>query len=363
MIELTQFFKQNKNSENQPVFIIAEIGKNFIQTEDSRSTDEYLENAKELIKAAKEAGADAVKFQTHNVEDEQMDIDITSPHFSGSDRYSWVKRNDEATPLEFWQEIKDYCRELDILFFSTPMSRGAAEKLDKVGVDLWKIGSGDILDFVMLDYIAGTNKPIIISSGMSTLEEVDKAIEFLKKRTDKVVLMHCVSRYPCPPEDLNLKTIEFYKNRYGIPVGFSDHSIGYDSAVAAVNMGAVAIEKHFSMSRDLWGADHKVSMIPDELKILVDKIRAGEKIDLAFYGKEEKVLQDDEARFRPIFRKSLVAGQDIPAGTVLTKEMVYAMRPQIHIDGMPSEDYELAIGKEVKQDLKKFEPIKFEILN
>lgn len=348
---------------NSGIFIIAEIGKNFIQTKEERPHAEYLQNAKKLIKAAKEAGADAVKFQTHNVEDEQLNINVTSPHFTGSDRYNWVKRNDKATPIEFWQELKKYCEELGIIFFSTPMSRGAAQKLAKVGVDLWKVGSGDILDFVLLDYLADTQKPIIISAGMSTLEEVDMAIDFLKKRTDKIVLLHCVSKYPCLPEELNLNTIKFFQKRYrNIPIGFSDHSIGHDSAVAAANMGAVVIEKHFSMSRDLWGSDHKVSMTPDEFKEMVDKIRKKSQNSLDNYGNEVKFLQNDEAVFRPFFRKALMAGQEIQAGTILTKEMLYAMRPQKYADGLPSEKYEDVLGKKVKKDLNKYDPIVWDIL-
>src|SRR3989344_1386754 len=261
--------------DGHPCFIVAEIGKNFIQTQEERPVSEYLENAKVLVKAAKDAGVDAVKFQTHNVADEQLQIEVVSPHFKGADRHSWVARNTNATPLDaFWRPLKAYCDEQGILFHSTPMSRGAAQKLDEMGVAFWKVGSGDILDFVLLDYLASTKKPIIISSGMSTIDELDKTIDFLKRKNAEVVLLHCVSKYPCPPEHLNLGTIEFLKNRYHVPVGFSDHSIGIDAALAAVALGARVIEKHFSFSRDLWGADHKVSMTPDELKALVFGIRA-----------------------------------------------------------------------------------------
>ncbi|MDP3727068.1 MAG: N-acetylneuraminate synthase family protein, partial [bacterium] len=229
-------------------------------------------------------------------------------------------------------------------------------------------------DFVTLDYLASTGKPIILSSGMSTLEEIDKSIDFLKRRNAKVVLLHCVSKYPCPPEELNLATIGFLKERYQIPVGFSDHSIGIDSALAGVALGAQVVEKHFSFSRDLWGADHKVSMTPDELKALVAGIRELEAnpakkaeylekdIVKAGMGSGAKVLQDDEAVFRPYFRKSLMAGQDIPAGTVITAEMLYAMRPQAHAGGLPSEEYEAVLGKQVKRNLKKYEPITWEVL-
>lgn len=361
-IKKFNIFNPDASKKASDVFIIAEIGKNFIQTEEHRPQEEYIANAKKLIKAAKETGADAVKFQTHHLEDEQLDLDITSPHFSGSDRYKWVKRNTEATPLEFWQELKKYSDELGIVFFSTPMSRGAAMKLEKVGVPFWKVGSGDILDFVTLDYIAGTGKPVIISSGMSTLKEIDQAINFLKKRIDKIILLHCVSKYPCPPEELNLKTIEFFKKRYKIPVGFSDHSLGHESAVAAVNMGAVVVEKHFSLSRDLWGADHKVSMTPIEFKEMVNRIKNKDTVNLDNYGREAKILNNDEAMFRPIFRKSLMSGRDLKAGDVLTKESVYAMRPQAHAGGLPSEEYENILGKKLKKDLKKYDPITWEVL-
>lgn len=344
------------------VFIIAEIGKNFIQSKEEKRPEEYLENAKKLVKLAKESGADSVKFQTHNLEDEQLNVNTTSPHFSGSDRYNWVKRNDGITPLIFWQEIKKYCEDLGIIFFSTPMSRGAAIKLEKVDVPIWKIGSADILDFVMLDFIAKIRKPIIISSGMSELEEIDKSIEFLSKRNCKIALLHCVSKYPCPPEELNLKTIDFFKKRYNIPIGFSDHSISCHSVLAAVNMGATIIEKHLSLSRDLWGPDHKASSTPEEFGEMVENIRKRKYIDLNDYGKEDKVLNSDEAVFRPIFRKSLVVAQDIKEGTLITKEMVYAMRPQCYIGGLPSEEYEKVIGKTINKDLKKYDPIKWDII-
>ena len=357
------------------VFIVAEIGKNFIQTEDERPVSEYLDNAKTLVKAAKEAGADAVKFQTHNVEDEQLDIEVVSPHFKGADRYSWVKRNTRSTPLnEFWRPLKAYCDEVGIIFHSTPMSRGAAKKLNELGVQLWKVGSGDILDFALLDYIASTKKPIILSSGMSTLEEIDRTVDFLKRRGAEIVLLHCVSKYPCPPEDLRLGTIPFLKKRYAMPVGFSDHSIGVDSALAAAALGAQVIEKHFSFSRELWGSDHKVSMTPDETKTLVAGIRELERnpakrkeylekdIVQKSVMEEGKILQEDEAAFRPYFRKSLVAGRDIPASTLVSADMLYAMRPQKYAGGLPSEEYERVLGKRTKRAIKKYEPITYDIL-
>ncbi len=352
------------------VFVIAEAGKNFIQTEEERSTAEYLINAKQLVDEAAAAGADAIKFQTHNVEDEQMNINVVSPHFKGSDRYRWVMRNTNSTPVDtFWKPLKEHCDNQGIIFFSTPMSRGAAMKLDEVGVPLWKVGSGDILDFVMLDYLRHSDKPIIISSGMSTLNEVRQAINFLREKNKQVALLHCVSKYPCPPEELHLGTIDFYKETFSMPIGFSDHSVGIEPALAAIAMGATIIEKHFSLSRELWGSDHKVSMTPAELRALVsgakeilanpDKRQEILNSDYAKRARQgkDKVLQDDEAVFRPLFRKALVAGADLSAGTILKPEMIYAMRPAGFIDGLPSEKYYEILGKKLKQSLKKFEPI------
>ncbi len=342
---------------SERVLVVAEIGKNFIHSKEERPVGEYMENAKSLIRAAKEAGADAVKFQTHNVEDEQLDIPVTAPHFKGAERYAWVKRNTEAAPLEFWQEIKRYADELGIMFFSTPMSRGAAQILEKVGVPVWKIASSDILDFVLLDYIAQSGKPIIISSGMSTEEELDKSIAFLKKRAGNIILMHCVSKYPCPPSDLYLDTIAHLANKHDLPVGFSDHSLGHEAAVAAAAKGARVIEKHFSFSRDLWGSDHKVSLTPVEFRQMVEDIHRHEQIDSSRFGQGVKILDKGESAFRPIFHKSLMASQYIPAGTIITKEMIYAMRPQQYAGGLPSEQYEQVLGKKALKDFKKYDPI------
>lgn len=359
----SNFFKTNK------VFIIAEIGKNFINTKDEKTIDVYLKEAMDLVKSAKEAGADAVKFQTHNVEDEQLDIDVVSPHFKGSDRYSWVSRNDHSTPIkEFWKPLKEYCDSEGIIFFSTPMSRGAAKKLQEINVELWKVGSGDLLDFVMLDYLAKTKKMIILSSGMSTLEEIDLAVDFLKKRQAEFALLHCVSKYPCPPHQLNLATIDLLQKRYKIPVGFSDHSVGMEgvkSSIAAVQLGARIIEKHFSFSREAWGSDHKASILPEEMNALVKSIREIEngknvltREEVREYlGKNGKTLQEGEAIFRPFFRKSLVAGRDIKKGEKISSEMIYAMRPQAYVNGLHSEEYENVLGRIIQKPLRKFDPI------
>lgn len=355
----------------QGVFIIAEAGKNFIQTPDERPVAEYLENAKVLVDKAVFAGADAIKFQTHNVEDEQLNIPIDSPHFKGADRYKWLTRNTNATPVkEFWQPLKEYCDKKGIIFFSTPMSRGAAMKLALVGVPIWKIGSGDILDFAAMDYMRNTGLPIMMSSGMSILDEVEKGLNFLRAKNKRVALFHCLSKYPGLPEEANLATMQLFRERFpGVPIGFSENSVTIEPSLIAVAHGATIIEKHFTLSRDLWGADQKVSSTPEEFKKLVDGIRKIEASDeerkrwlnypniKVVLGKKEKILRDDEAIFRPIFRKSLMAGADIPAGTILKPEMIYAMRPQKYALGLPSERYEEIVGRQAVKDFKKYDPI------
>ena len=308
---MTQISNTDKLMNKDYVFVIAEIGKNFIQSEDERSVEEYLQNAKDLVNKAVEAGADAVKFQTHEVEDEQLDINIVSPHFQGSDRYSWVTRNTNATPLDtFWKPLKKYCDEKGIIFFSTPMSRKAAQKLNEVNVPFWKVGSGDVQDYVTLDYMISTGKPIIISNGMVGLKELDEVINYITLKGSRLSVLYCISQYPAPSEYFNLSTIEYLKEKYpNVTVGFSDHSIGYDISLASIKLGASIIEKHFSISRDLWGADHKVSMTPDEMKEMVDAIRAGEyeKADpTPCYGKKDKELEGADNMFRPYFNKSLM---------------------------------------------------------
>lgn len=349
------------------VFVIAEIGKNFIQNEKERPVSEYLQNAKNLIDAAIDAGADAVKFQTHEVEDEQVNLKIVSPHFHGSDRHSWVTRNTNATPVEeFWKPLKKYCDERDIIFFSTPMSRKAAQKLDMIGVPFWKVGSGDVLDYSVLDFMTATGKPIIISTGMVSLAELDNVVNYILSTNSPLVILYCVSKYPAPAEYFNLATLEYLKEKYPKAViGFSDHSIGHDISLAAVKLGAMVIEKHFSFSRDLWGADHKVSMTPDEMREMVKVLRNGmyDSIDYSIYhGKKEKELEGAQNEFRPYFQKTLVVGVDMPAGHVINKDDIYAMRPRMYLDGLPSWKFNEIIGRKLKKALKKYEPVRKEHL-
>lgn len=348
------------------IYFIAEIGKNFIQTEHDVPIEEYLQNAKDLVDAAVDAGADAVKFQTHIREDEVLNIDFTSPHFTGSDRYSWVGRNETITPIEeFWKPLKAHCKAKGIAFFSTPMSRKAAVLLNELEVPMWKVGSGDVQDYVLLNYLISTGKPLIISTGMVSLAELDGVIAYIDGRVPLTVL-YCVSQYPCPPELFNLSTIEYLKEKYpDVTVGFSDHSITHDAVMGALKLGAAVIEKHFSFSRDLWGSDHKASLTPSEYKEMVQMAREHvyESADIAkFYGDTQRELEGAHNKFRPYFNKALVAGRDIGEGEVLSEEILYAVRPVLHAGGLPANELPNVIGKRTNVALAKYAPITLDVL-
>ena len=355
----------NPFKQNGDVYVIAEIGKNFIQSENEVSLEEYISNSKELIDAAKESGADAVKFQTHEFEDEQLNIKIKSPHFKASDRYSWVVRNTKATPLQFWEEISDYCKTREITFFSTPMSRNAARKISDM-VPFWKVGSGDIQDYLLLNELIRTKKPVIISTGMVSLNELDKVVDYLTNNDVELGILYCVSKYPCPSEDFNLSTIKFLKKKYpNTKIGFSDHSIGFEASLAAIKLGAQIIEKHFSMDRNLWGSDHKVSLTPKEMKEMVKAIKSNSFKEIntdLFYGYEEKELEGAKNIFRPYFGKKLVAASSLPKGTILSEDLLYAMRPSKEIEGISANNVSKVVGRTINKPINKYEAITSSLL-
>lgn len=326
--------------------------------------EKYIRNAKALIDEAKHAGADAVKFQTHDVEDEQMPLHIVSPHFKGMDRYQWVKRNTEATPLAFWKSVKGYCDERGILFFSTPMSRKAAQKLEPLDVPLWKVSSADVRDALLLRTLRSTGKPIIISTGMVSRKELEEVVKDLGE--SDLAILYCVSIYPCPPEHFNLASIRYLQKKYPqAVVGFSDHSLGRDVALAAVKLGARIIEKHFSLARDLWGPDHKVSITPQEMKDMVHAIRSGAFADAderPFLGTPDREFEGANNDFRPYFLKKLAAAQDLPAGTILQEDNLYAMRPAKELRGLPSQELPNVLGKCVAKTLRKYDPVSMDSL-
>ncbi len=315
---------------NKGGFIIAEAGKNFVISEEEESLPMLLLRAKELALEAKRVGASAVKFQCHVIDDEILpETYITSPHFDLVDRYTWVKRN--TYPLaEFWKPLKEYCDRIGILFFATPMSLKAAELLNKLGVELWKIGSGDISDFVLLDYVRKTKKPIIISSGMHSLEELQAAYDFIYAKNKKICVLHCVSKYPCTMYDLNLEVLKDYAKRfYPSPVGLSDHSLSLGVAgIAQKYFGAKIIEKHFTIHREAWGSDHKVSLEPYEFNKMIHEppLELSEDIIKKIAGIGDKHILSDEMGVRKAFKKKLVAARDMEGGHKIVPKDLMAVR-------------------------------------
>lgn len=331
------------------VEIIAEIGKNFVTTSEEEDMTMLLTRARLLIAEAKRCGVDTVKFQIHQFEDEVLPI---------SQRYEWVKRN--TYPIDFWWKIKEFCRKLEINFLVTPMSRGAAIMMNEdIGIDRWKVGSGDILDFVMLDYIRDSGKPVILSSGMSTLEELEKSYNFLREKTKDISILHCVSMYPCPLECLNLATIPFLKEKFpDAKIGFSDHYNGIESSLMAVSCGAKIIEKHFTLSRNAWGPDHMLSLNSYELGLLVRSIRENNLLGVGteVFGVQTKYVRQEEVKLRSIFHKGLYASRNIKKDTLITSEELISLRPKIETSE-PSENYVSFLGKFIQADTLKYEPI------
>lgn len=239
--------------------IICEIGKNFIDTAEELSVQDNLLKAHNMVSEAEAIGATIVKFQCHVFEDEKKK--------RGEIRYDWIQRNERATPYdEFWVPLKKICDDVGVEFLCTPMSTLAAEKINPL-VKRWKMGSADITDFEMLGYMKETGKPIILSTGMSTAEQIDNAINFLGTQVE--LINYCISIYPCDVWKINLaKMLELKK--YGLPIGFSDHSLSVEIPALAIRMGATAIEKHFTFDRGAFGPDHKISLLPNEFKQMVE---------------------------------------------------------------------------------------------
>lgn len=283
--------------------------------------------AKQLIDKAKEAGADIVKFQTTTVSGvvskyaEMAEYQKVNLGFEKSQ-----KEMLEAFTLPFdaFYEIADYCREKDIAFLSTPFDLASVDFLEQLGCRMWKIPSGEITNYPYLVKIAKTKKPVILSTGMSTLEEVRDCYELLKQNgTPEISLLHCTTQYPTEYGDVNLRAMITLKEAFGCPVGYSDHTRGIEVPVAAVAMGAEIIEKHFTLSRDMEGPDHKASLEPDELIQMVSMVRHIEEA----LGNGVKVPSQAERPNMLIARKSIVAKRRIEKGEILSEENLTTKRP------------------------------------
>jgi N-acetylneuraminate synthase len=293
------------------VFVIAEIGNNH---------DGSIRQAERLIEAAAEAGADAVKFQTHITEAEMLPSTPTPPHFD-EPRWDFTKRMELSKDAHV--RLKAFAEERGLVFFSSPFSVEAVELLEEVGVPAYKVASGELTNPPLLEAIAATGRPVLLSSGMSGIEDVERAAATLRSHGSELLVMQCTSNYPCPPELVNLRAMATMGERLGAPYGLSDHTPDVWTSVAAVALGAVAVEKHFTLSKRLYGPDHHASLTPEELARLVEGVR---QVEAAMgTGLKERDPSLDPAR--ATFEKSIVAKVAIPEGAVLAPEMLTTKRP------------------------------------
>jgi N,N'-diacetyllegionaminate synthase len=308
-------------------FIIAEAGVNH---------NGDLDTARKIIDAAKAAGADAVKFQTFKAEQ------VVS-RFAPKAEYQKKKNSRSESQLEMikrleldenaLRELSDYCQEKNIMFLSSAFDLGSVDLLYNLGLAIFKIPSGQITDLPYLRKIGGLKKEVILSTGMSDLDEIGDALEVLTEAGTlkrNITVLHCNTEYPTPMEDVNLFAMLEIEKAFGVDVGYSDHTLGIEVGIAAAALGAKVIEKHITLDRNMRGPDHEASLEPGELKAMVEAIRNIEKA----LGRKAKKPSDSELKNRPIVRKSIVAAKSIKKGKVITEQDLTTKRPGIGISPM-----------------------------
>jgi N,N'-diacetyllegionaminate synthase len=315
--------------------IIAEVGSVH---------DGSYGNAVKLIETAAECGVDAVKFQTHIPEAETLPDAPMPSYFKGEPRFEYFKRT--GFSLDQWVGLKKCCEQNGVEFLSSPFSEAAVELLEQVGIQRYKIPSGEVTNLPMLEVIANTGKPIILSSGMSSWQELDRAVDIILRENQNLTVLQCTSEYPCPYEDVGLNVMLEMAERYRKDVGLSDHTLTNFASLAAVTLGAKVIEKHFTFSRLMYGSDARHSLEPNELSNLVDGIRA---IETMMGVRIDKDQINRYQEMKEIFEKSLVAEKDIPAGTTLTRDLVGIKKPGTGISAARLNEF---LGRELKVDVK-----------
>ena len=321
-------------------FIIAEVGVNH---------NGSVDIAKKMIDTAKACGVDAVKFQTfvsENLVSRFAEKAEYQKETTGKDESQLAMIKKLELSYDDFRDLKSYAESMGLEFMSTPFDHESIDFLAELGMDIFKIPSGEITNLPYLMKIAKLKRRVILSTGMSTLQEIKKAIAILKNYgTDDITLLHCNTAYPTPYRDVNLNAMKTLRDSFGLPVGYSDHTKGIEVPIAAAALGAVVIEKHFTLDRNMEGPDHKASLEPDELKQMVTSIR---NIEDAL-GSSEKGLTESEAVNRDIARKSIVAKCDIKAGTVFSEGNITVKRPGNGIS--PMKWFEV-LGKKAPRDFE-----------
>jgi len=336
---------------SDPPFIIAEMSGNHNQS---------LERALNIVDAAAKAGADAIKLQTYTAD--SMTLDLQEKEFLISDPESlWFGRSlydlyrEAATPWAWHEPIFNRCRELGLLCFSTPFDARAVDFLEDLHAPAYKIASFENVDLPLIKKVAATGKPLIMSTGMATLSELDEAVRCARKAgCSELILLKCTSSYPASPKDSNLLTIPHLRQLFDCPVGLSDHTRGIGVAIAAVALGAVMVEKHFTLSREDGGVDAAFSLEPDELRLLVRETkRAWQALGRVTYGPTEK------EQGSLVFRRSLYIIQDMEKGDVLSPQNLRSIRPGM---GLSPKFYDQLLGKKINQQVKIGTPLSWDLL-
>jgi N,N'-diacetyllegionaminate synthase len=339
MISKSDIFSigDKKIGGESPCFIIAEVGL---------AHDGSLGSAHAFIDAIADTGADAVKFQTHiaiaeSSPGEPFRVDSFP---QDENRYDYWQRT--AFSESEWFELKQHAEDKNLIFMSTPFSIDAVQLLRRLGIKVWKVGSGETNNLLLLDELAIGKEPLLLSSGMSYMQELDTCVARLVGQDVPILLMQCTNRYPCPPEKLGLNMIPYYMERFKIPVGFSDHSGEIGPILSAVTMGAKAVELHVTWHKDCFGADVKASLTIEDLSLLVKNIRI---IECALSHPIDKDSMAEEMKdMRLLFNKGLVAKKNISKGEVINIDLIDAKKP---CSGIPVYEYEKIIGKTANRDI------------
>lgn len=293
----------------KPVFIVAEAGINH---------NGDINIAKKMIKSAAKCGANAVKFQT--IVTEELFSEVLNPEvIDFAEKVSFNKKQH----IELMKHAKKY----DVEFFSTPVGKKSTQILKDIDVNTIKIASGEITNHEMIKIIAKMKKPMIVSTGMTTISEITNVVEIIRKENCPFILLHCNASYPTPIEDANLNTIPYLSKIFDVPIGYSDHTIGNESCLAAVSLGACIIEKHFTLDKNMEGPDQKLSADINDFTNLVSKIRIIEKS----LGKHRTIPTPSEEKFKKLMRKSIGTSMDINKGTIIKRSMLTIIRPETGI--------------------------------
>ncbi len=335
--------------KGHPVFIVAELSANHNQD---------FNMAVKAIKVAKEAGADAVKFQTYTPDTMTIDANgkefvIRHPVWGGQTLYQLYKK--AYTPWSWFRELKKVADDIDIMLFSTAFDKTAVDLLEGLNVPMHKIASFELVDLPLIEYIAKTKKPLILSTGMATVKEIREALDAARGAGAKeVLLLKCVSGYPARPGEMNLRTIPDMERRFNCPIGLSDHTLEMGTSIAAVSLGAVMVEKHFTLSRKKKSPDSFFSIEPQELKELVKNIRIAE----SSLGRVRYGLTEEEKK-SAVFRRSLFAVRDIKKGEGFTEGNVRSIRPAC---GLRPRYLRAVLNKRAKKDIHKGAPLTWDVI-